>query len=114
MPTPTFRRWDVVAVPFPYTEGDQAARRPTVVVSGDKLAQQHGLYWVVMITSAVNPSWPDDVRVSESGRAGLPVPSVVRPAKIATIQHDRIIRRLGALPAADRATVQAALRRHLG
>src|SRR5207249_12298404 len=40
----------------------------------------------------------------------LPVPSVVRPAKIMTLNASRIVRRLGALPKADQAQVVAAVR----
>jgi len=38
------------------------------------------------------------------------VPSVVRPAKIMTLNASRIVRRLGALPKADQAQVVAAVR----
>lgn len=39
-----------------------------------------------MITSAQNRGWPGDVPVNNLAAAGLPVPSVVRTAKIATIE----------------------------
>ena len=43
------------------------------------------MLWVVMITSAENRGWPDDVPVADLTTAGLPVPSLIRCAKIATI-----------------------------
>jgi mRNA interferase MazF len=46
----------------------------------------HGLLWVVMITSADNRGWPGDVAVGNLAMAGLPVPSLIRTAKIATIE----------------------------
>jgi mRNA interferase MazF len=80
-----FSQGDVVKVPFPYT--DRAARqsRPALVVSVPPLRDAHGLVWVVMITSAEHRGWPDDVAITALSRAGLPAPSVIRPAKIATI-----------------------------
>ncbi len=39
-----------------------------------------------MVTSAANPGWPADVAVSDLAAAGLPAASVVRAAKVATIQ----------------------------
>ena len=42
--------------------------------------------WVVMITSAENRGWPDDVPVSNLKMAGLPSPSLIRSAKMATIE----------------------------
>lgn len=47
--------------------------------------EAHGLIWVAMITSAENRAWDSDVTVSNLSVAGLPAPSVIRAAKIATI-----------------------------
>ena len=44
-----------------------------------------------------------DVAIADLDRAGLPAPSVVRPAKIACIDAARIDRRIGRLDKADRA-----------
>jgi len=52
---------------------------------------------VVVITSADNEPWSSDVPVPDLKRAGLPAPSVVRPAKIACIEPGRIDRRVGRL-----------------
>ena len=54
-----------------------------------------------MVTSAANPAWLGDVPVSNLRGAGLPAPSVVRPAKIMTLNDSGIVKRLGALPKAD-------------
>jgi mRNA interferase MazF len=86
---PTFRPFDVVAVPFPYVEREARKRRPTVVVSRPDVADRHGLAWVLMITSADNPAWPGDVGIDDLAAAGLPKPSVIRPAKIATVETAR-------------------------
>lgn len=39
-----------------------------------------------MITSAENRGWPGDLAVTNMAEAGLPAPSIVRTAKIATIE----------------------------
>jgi mRNA interferase MazF len=39
-----------------------------------------------MITSAENRGWPGDVLVNDLELAGLPAPSIIRTAKIATIE----------------------------
>ena len=81
----TFERGDVIKVPFPYTDRATRQSRPAVVVSTAQLQDLHGLLWVVMITSAENRGWPDDVPVANLKLAGLPAPSVIRSAKIAMI-----------------------------
>ncbi len=85
-PMPAFKQGDVIKVPFPYTDRPTRQSRPALVISTGELERLHGLLWVVMITSAGNRAWPDDVSVSDLKRAGLPFPSVIRPAKIATIE----------------------------
>ena len=49
---PAPRRFDVVIVPFPYTDHLAEKRRPALVVSADAFNRKHGLLWVAMITSA--------------------------------------------------------------
>jgi mRNA interferase MazF len=68
--------------------------------------------WLAMITSAANRGWPGDVAVSDLELAGLPIPSIVRPAKIATTEA-RDAERLGTLPPADRRAVRRYLRERL-
>lgn len=91
-----FRQGDVVKVPFPYTDSSTRQRRPALVVSSGGIEAAHGLLWVVMITSADNRGWPGDVLVQDLKRAGLPAASIVRTAKIATIEASDAAR-LGSL-----------------
>jgi mRNA interferase MazF len=109
---PTFDAWDVVKVPFPYTDRPVRQQRPALVIAAGRLQSEHGLLWVLMITSAENRRWRDDVAVSDLAAAGLPAPSVVRCAKVATIEAGDA-QRIGRLPAPDRAKVAARLRQTL-
>ncbi len=106
-----FEVWDLVKVPFPYTDRPVQQRRPALVVAiPDPPASN--LLWVLMITSAANRGWPADVPVSDLAEAGLPAASVVRPAKIATIEAtDAEV--IGTLPLPDRIRVIAAMRDRL-
>ncbi len=111
--TPRFEPFDVVVVPFPYADRLAEKRRPALVVSNRKLAV-HGVIWVAMITSAENERWSSDVAIADLDRAGLPAPSVVRPAKIACIDPNRIDRRVGRLDRAAARNVGQKLRGFLG
>jgi len=108
-----FDPFDVVVVPFPYADRLAEKRRPALVISNRKLAP-HGLIWVAMITSAGNEAWPGDVPIVDPKRAGLPAPSVVRPAKIACIEPARIDRRIGRLDKKAARAVSQKLRGFLG
>jgi len=108
-----FDPFDVVVVPFPYADRLAEKRRPALVVSNRKLAV-HDLVWVAMITSADNQPWSSDVPITDLKRAGLPAPSVVRPAKLACIEPARIHRRIGRLDKAAARAVSQKLRGLLG
>lgn len=88
--------FEVVVVPFPYSDLMAEKRRPALVVSGPPLTG-YGVLWLAMITSAENTAWACDVPVIDLARAGLPAASVVRPAKIACVEPGRILRRAGVL-----------------
>ncbi len=90
---PVFEPFDVVAVPFPYVERPAQKRRPTVVASQRSFQGRTGFVRVLMITSADNPVWPDDIPIDDLTLAGLPHASVIRSAKIATVETDRCERR---------------------
>ena len=108
-----FERWDIVKVPFPYTDRPVRERRPAVVVAAGRLAEDHGLLWVLMVTSAANRGWPDDVTIPQKPTTGLPVPSLVRTVKIATIETKEA-ERIGWLPEPARAEVERRLDALLG
>jgi mRNA interferase MazF len=105
----TFKPWEVVKVPFPYTDRPVRQHRPALVIVAGAIEVTHGLLWVLMITSVQNRRWDDDVVVSDLDRAGLPAPSVIRCAKIATIEAQDA-ERIGIIAQSDRTKVAA----HLG
>jgi mRNA interferase MazF len=98
---PSFKSWDVVRVPFPYTDRPVRQHRPALVIAAGGIEAGHDLLWVLMITSAENRSWPEDVPIADLSSAGLPAPSVVRCAKVATIDA-RDAERIGTLARANR------------
>ena len=110
---PTFEQGDVIKVPFPYTDRPVRQFRPALVISAGGIEERHGLLWVAMITSARNRRWHGDVTVENLGRAGLPAPSLIRPAKIATIEAGDATR-LGRVTARTRRKVIAGIARELG
>lgn len=65
-----------------------------------------------MITAAANQRWPDDVAIDDHENVGLPIPSVVRTAKVATIDMGAATR-IGALGRDNAKDVNAILQRRL-
>jgi len=98
--------WDVVKVPFPYTNRPIQQYRPALVVARHDDAAAPSLLWVLMITSAVHRRWQGDVEILDLAHAGLPAESIVRCAKIATIEnHDA--EKIGHLSPSDQPAVRS-------
>jgi mRNA interferase MazF len=109
-PTVNCEQFDVVSVPFPFTDSAKEKRRPALVISSSTaFNDQIGHSVMAMITSAKNLPWPLDIPIADLGQSGLPAASVVR-MKLFTLDHRLIVARLGALAENDRYAVQQALR----
>lgn len=109
---PTFDVWDIIKVPFPYTDRPVRERRPALVAVADGIQERHGLLWVLMVTSSENRGWPGDVDISDLETAGLRAASIIRTAKVATIEVKEA-ERIGVLSVGDRSAVRGDLRRTL-
>jgi mRNA interferase MazF len=108
------RQWDIVILPFPYMDRSAEKRRPALVVSDSYLHEKFGLVWVAMITSAANPPLPCDIAIANLEQAGLPSPSIIRPAKLAVIETIRVLRRAGRLDAPGAKKVAAEMNLMMG
>ena len=89
-----FKRGDIVVVPFPYSDRLAEKRRPALVVSADKFNDHSGFLWVVMITSKLQRPLSEDIAFDHT-RVGLSKASIIRIAKIATIEAERVVRVAG-------------------
>ena len=115
MPTKTFDTFDsfdayeVVVVPFPFTDRNTTKRRPALVISdGKTFGQQVGQSVLAMITSAVNSDWPLDINIDDLDTAGLPSASVVR-MKLFTLDNQLVVRKAGILSKKDQNRVRQSL-----
>lgn len=105
-----FDRFDVVRVPFPFTDRQATRNRPSLVISDRASFNEPARHSVMaMITSVEHSSWPLDVRVGDLVAAGLPHESMVR-FKLFTLDHRLVRGRLGRLGPEDELAVAEALR----
>jgi len=108
--TVTYKAFDVVVVPFPFTDRETTKRRPALVLSDAKnFNQPVGQSVLAMITSASHSAWSLDINITDIDAAGLTSASVIR-MKLFTLDHQLIIRKAGSLAAKDRATVKKNLK----
>ena len=110
----SFRRGDVVLVPFPFTEQKASKKRPALVVSSERYNDSCPDLIVAQITGRVDaPHRPGDHLVKSWREAGLLRPSMVR-ARLTTLERGTILRRLGQMPGDDMLSVDRSLLTALG
>lgn len=108
----TYDQFEVVKVPFPFSDMDKAKIRPALVLSSAKqFNAKVGLSVMAMITSLKShrDHWSVDIIIKDLELAGLPVPSIVR-FKLFTLDHRLILGRLGNLSEIDRDKVRQNLK----
>jgi mRNA-degrading endonuclease toxin of MazEF toxin-antitoxin module len=105
-----FEAGDVVRVLFPHVESNVRRSRPALVLTREPVGPDGSLIWVAMITNARRKPWLGDVLIDDHKAVGLPVPSVVRTAKVATLEAASA-NRIGRL---EDAQIEAIRKRVLG
>lgn len=104
-----YKPFDVVVVPFPFTDSSKAKRRPALALSQatdfGKIIEHTIL---AMITSQKNEPWPLDVVIKNKKLSGLAAPSVVR-MKLFTLDNRFILRKIGNLSKSDQTQVKKRL-----
>ena len=109
-----YEPFDIVVVPFPFTDSAQTIRRPALVLSqhtnfGNKIG--HSV--LAMITSRKNDPWPLDCEIISKKQSGLTAPSVVR-MKLFTLDNRFIIKNIGHLSDSDQKKVKQSLSQIFG
>ena len=109
----TFKAFDVVAVPFPFTDRDATKRRPALVISNEKFNQQHNQIVLAMITTTTDNVWRSDVTLTNWQKAGLKLSCQLR-LKLFTLDQNLVLKAIGHLSSKDVKSVQAALTEYVG
>jgi mRNA interferase MazF len=104
-------RFDVVVVPFPFTDKPDAKKRPALVLSNaDFNGSNHTI--LAMITTKHYPPWPGDSQIRDHESAGLNIPCLVR-LKLFTLDNRLILRKAGHLGQHDATQIEARLQSYL-
>jgi mRNA interferase MazF len=102
------RPFEIVVVPFPFTDRTAVKKRPALVLSTEAFNRQ-GHAVLAMITTKHHAPWPGDCPIESYREAGLNVPCIIRP-KLFTLDNRLILRKTGALTAEDAAQAKERLR----
>ena len=109
-----YSRGDLVLVPFPFTDGSGAKRRPAVIVSSEAYHTSRADAIILLITGNLDPPRRcGDYLLKHWQEAGLLYPSIAKPI-LATLDRPAILRKLGRLDSQDLLGVVAGLKAALG
>jgi len=105
------KKGTVVLVPFPFTDLSGFKVRPAVVISNVALGED---VIVVFVSSKETRIRKSDMAVSPSETNGIKIRSVIKCAKIATLEKKIILGELGVLEPSVMKVVESKLRLVLG
>ena len=106
-----FDQWDIIVVPFPFTDKGGDKRRPALVIS-KRVFNENGHTLLAMITTRSHRPWPGDTRIADPEATGLHLPCIVR-MKAFTLDNRLIVKKIGHLSATDRKKVAERFRPYL-
>ena len=104
-----YKPWDVILVPFPFTDCSLNKRRPAIVVSCDMYNDSGNLVIGFLTSNLHGASRLGDYNLAAYQHAGLPLPTRFR-AEFATISGKLAVKRLGSLMAVDQAAISESIR----
>ena len=109
-------RGEVYLCSFDPTVGHEIQKtRPALIIQNDVGNRYSPVTIVAAITSTVSPvPYPVEVVIDSTAGNGLDVRSSIRLDQIRTVDHQRLVRRLGAVNNATMAKVDEALKISLG
>ncbi|MGK5090235.1 type II toxin-antitoxin system PemK/MazF family toxin [Bdellovibrionota bacterium FG-2] len=93
---------EIVLVRFPFSDLESSKKRPALCLSSHRLTDKIQIVVVAMVTSKIeNFALEGDYLLSDWEEAGLLHPSLVRLAKIASLDLVLIEKKLGKITAQD-------------
>ena len=98
--TMNYKKWEIVLVPFPFTDLTTTKKRPALIISPNEYNDKFDVI-IAFITSKLDLEYRiGDYNIQEWEKSNLPKPSMLR-MKFATIDKSIIIKRFGILSEND-------------
>ena len=98
--TMNYKKWEIVLVPFPFTDLTTTKKRPALIISPNEYNEKVDVV-IAFITSKLDLEHRiGDYKIKEWEYSNLPKPSMLR-MKFATIDKSIIIKKIGSLSEKD-------------
>lgn len=96
-----YKKWDVVLVPFPFTDLSSFKKRPALILSPDQYNATGDIVIAFITSNLQGIDKFGDYQLQQWKQAGLPLPSKLR-MKFATVSNEIIIKKIGHIDSIDR------------
>jgi mRNA interferase MazF len=103
-----YKTWDIILVPFPFTNLRSSKKRPALIISPDAYNIGRDMIILFITSNLASFGRTGDYKIEDWKRSGLPKPSMIR-MKFATIEKSIILKKLGSLTGKDRKAVKKSL-----
>lgn len=104
-----YNKFDIITVPFPFTDRDKKKLRPALVISNTEYQEINKHIVLLMVTSAKHSTWKYDIPITYLENAGLKAASVIR-FKMFSIDERVIVKKIGSLSLIDSEQVGEAIK----
>jgi len=96
-----YKKWDIILVPFPFTDLKTSKKRPALIISPDEYNEKLDVI-IAFITSKLDLEYRiGDYKIQDWKKSNLPKPSMIR-MKFATIDKSIIVKKIGKLSDKDK------------
>lgn len=103
-----YKKWDIVLIPFPYTDLSSTKKRPAVVISSEGYNRGLDIMLLFLTSNLTVERKEGDYKLALWKEAGLPKPSMTR-MKIMTLDKDFILKKIGAIQEGDAIRINESL-----
>ena len=98
--TMTYKKWDIILVPFPFTDLTTLKKRPALVISPDEYNMDPDILISFITSKLDSEKRSGDYTIERWEESKLPKPSMIR-MKFATINQTIVIKKIGRLSESD-------------
>lgn len=91
-----YNQFDIILVPFPFTDKNVSKKRPAIVLNNRNYQIKTNHLILAMITSAKNSRWENDFEIKEIESTGLKTNCFIR-YKIFSLDERLILKKVGTI-----------------
>lgn len=95
-----YNKWDIILVPFPFTDLSTVKRRPSHIISPEEYNKNDDFIIAFITSNLILEKRFGDYKIINWNESGLPKPSLIR-MKFSMISKSIVVKKIGTLSEQD-------------